>query len=90
MLTEASIRKCIEKKLIVLSRMDMAKTPEKKGKPQADRRSRAYTVRYNDEEDAIVEAAATERSLEVGSWIRMVSVQAAREQAKKGNGGGRG
>jgi Leu/Phe-tRNA-protein transferase len=41
------------------------------------RRNKAYTVRYNDREDAIIQAAADEASLEVGSWIRMVSFLAA-------------
>jgi hypothetical protein len=44
-----------------------------------DSRTNAYTVRYNDLEDVIVSSAAAASSLEVGSWIRMVSVRAAQD-----------
>jgi hypothetical protein len=47
-------------------------------KAAAEKRSKAYTVRYNDEEDALVADAARGRSLEIASWIRMVTVDAAR------------
>jgi hypothetical protein len=47
-------------------------------------RINAFTVRYNREEAALVMKAAAELSLEVASWIRMVSVQAARVAVKKG------
>lgn len=63
----------------------MAKTTTKT-KPDGDRRTRAYTVRYNDDEDREVSEAAAAKALEVGSWIRMVSMEAARAQKK---GGGR-
>jgi hypothetical protein len=62
----------------------MAKTP--KTKTDSDRRTRAYTVRYSDDENREIADAAAEKALEVGSWIRMVSVEAARAQRK---GGGR-
>jgi hypothetical protein len=66
----------------------MPKGKEKEGyKPAAERRVHPYTVRYNDEENALIEAAAAHKALEAGSWIRMVSVEAAREQAKKTGGG---
>lgn len=67
--------------------LDMAKSKEKAGyKPAAERRTHPYTVRYNDDENASVEAAAAGKSLEVASWIRMVSVEAARAQAKARDG----
>lgn len=48
-------------------------------------RSNPYTVRYNDEENAEVMEAAAAKALETGSWIRMVSVEAARKQKKGAN-----
>jgi hypothetical protein len=58
----------------------MAKPQHGKPKKDAEKRARAYTVRYNEEEDGLVEASARAKSLEVASWIRMVSVEAARAQ----------
>jgi len=51
-------------------------------KPDAERRTNPYTVRYNDDENEAVKAAAAEKALEVASWIRMVSIEAARAQAR--------
>lgn len=51
-------------------------------KPQKALRHNAYTVRYNDEENDLVEQASEDKSLETGSWIRMITVLAAREFAK--------
>ena len=65
----------------VISLMNMAK-PQKPGKPEAERRTNPYTVRYNDEENALVEEIASHKALEVASWIRMVSVAAARVEKK--------
>ncbi len=65
----------------VLSLKNMAKTT-KTGKPEAERRTNPYTVRYNDEENALVEEVASHKALEVASWIRMVSVEAARAEKK--------
>lgn len=42
-------------------------------------RTNAYSVRYNDAERDDVEAAANLAALDVGSWVRMVSVAAARK-----------
>lgn len=74
----------------------MAKTTPKTGKPESERRTNPYTVRYNDEENAAVVAAAEAKALEVASWIRMVSIEAVRRQkaeveckGEKKNGGGR-
>lgn len=65
----------------------MAKGKEKAGyKPATERRVHPYTVRYNDDENALVEAAAADKALETGSWIRMVSVEAARRAAKERSG----
>jgi hypothetical protein len=57
----------------------MAK-PQKTGKAAPDRRTNPYTVRYNDAENRDVLEAARAKALEVASWIRMVSVEAARAQ----------
>jgi hypothetical protein len=43
-----------------------------------DNRTNAYTVRYNEAEDALVSQAASDSALEVASWIRMVSIAAAK------------
>jgi uncharacterized protein (DUF1778 family) len=59
----------------------MARTKEPKA--ATGPRDKAYTVRYNRDEDALIAAAAEAKSLEVGSWIRMVSVEAARKEAKE-------
>lgn len=57
----------------------------KAAKPKdPERRTRAYTVRYSDTEDQEVAEAAATKALEVASWIRMVSVEAARAQKKGG------
>ncbi|HET7379562.1 MAG TPA: hypothetical protein VFJ24_05945 [Gaiellales bacterium] len=64
----------------------MAKT--RGSAPAPKQRTRAYTVRYNEDEDTLIADAAAEKALEVASWIRMVSIEAARE-AKRGKGGGR-
>jgi len=56
---------------------------DRQNKPK-DHRTNPYTVRYNSSENAAVAAAAEEKGLEVASWIRMVSIEAAREQAKRG------
>jgi hypothetical protein len=61
----------------------MPKATTKATKVKKTGRVRAYTVRYNDTEDGFVRRAADEAALEVGSWIRMVSVRVAREQELK-------
>lgn len=67
----------------MLSPVGMAKPKGKSApKPQSERRVNPYTVRYNDEENAEVMEAAAAKALETGSWIRMVSVEAARNQKK--------
>lgn len=48
-----------------------------------DSRTKAYTVRYNEDEDELIKTAAEHSALEVGSWIRMVSVKAARQVANE-------
>jgi hypothetical protein len=59
----------------------------KKTKAKNMARVRGYTVRYNEAEYALVTRVADEEALEVGSWIRMVSVRVAREEEfKKQNG----
>ena len=58
----------------------MAKSAKIKVDPE--RRTRAYTVRYSEAEDQEVADAAAAKALEVASWIRMVSVEAARAQKK--------
>jgi hypothetical protein len=40
-------------------------------------RTNAYTVRFNDAEQKLIVSEAERRGLEVGSWIRMVSLAAA-------------
>jgi hypothetical protein len=42
------------------------------------KRTKAYTVRYSDIEAAEIQKEAQIAALEVGSWIRMVTVLAAR------------
>jgi hypothetical protein len=62
----------------------MAKgTPKSAVKSSAEKRTKRYTVSYNEDEDSLVSDAANEKSLEVASWIRMVSVEAARASKKK-------
>jgi len=56
------------------------KSAKRRAKADLDRRTKAYTVRYNDAENDVVAAAAAESSLEVASWIRMVSVRAAKAE----------
>jgi hypothetical protein len=59
------------------------KSPKSQRKPDSARRDNAYTVRYNDDEDVAVQKAAAAKSLDTGSWIRMVSMEAARAQKTK-------
>ena len=49
----------------------------------SDNRTNAYTVRYNDGEASLVVRSAEATSLEVASWIRMVSIVAARESGSR-------
>lgn len=60
--------------------------PPKATKADKDKRTRPYTVRYSDSEEASVVEAATDSALETASWIRMVSVAAARDHAGKKKG----
>jgi hypothetical protein len=45
-------------------------------------RTHAYTVRFNDEENDLVRQAARKKALEVASWIRSVSFEAAEAQVR--------
>lgn len=63
--------------------------PPRATKSAKDKRDKPYTVRYSDAEDALIAEAAHDTSLETASWIRMVSVAAAREHATKKKGSGR-
>jgi hypothetical protein len=57
----------------------MAKPRDKASKKETNR-VHAYTVRFNETEQELASRAATEKSLEVASWIRMVTIEAARRQ----------
>lgn len=67
----------------------MVLVPPKATKADKDKRTRPYTVRYSDSEESAVVEAAIDSALETASWIRMVSVAAAREHASKKKGGAR-
>lgn len=61
----------------------MTPKPTKSAK---DKRSKPCTVRYQEGEYDLIAEVASESALEVASYIRMVSVAAAREHAAKKGG----
>lgn len=42
-----------------------------------------YTVGYSQAENELLEAVVTAKGLAIGTWVRMVSLEAARAEAQK-------
>ena len=57
--------------------------PRKRGrKPTAEHRDNRFSVGYTDAETELVTRAADHKSLDLATWIRMVTVEAARTDAE--------